>query len=656
MSAGTPPTTSARQTGGADIAPGTTSTIGTSPTNDTEHTASTDQRPGPTGRAASGEHRHAASADGRRSAPTASADSTGSAGTSTATPSTATMRLDAAIPARGLARSRTAAAALILAGRVTIDGVPVVKASTPVTASSHIVVDAEDEWVSRAALKLVGALDAFGVDPRGRTVLDVGASTGGFTQVLLARGASRVIALDVGHGQLAPAIAIDDRVAVVEGVNARNLTRDDYLALDPAAERTSLVVGDLSFISLRMVLPALVAAVPADEFVLLVKPQFEVGRTGIREGIVRSASLRQDALDERPLGRLGPGPRNGGRGGVPDRRDARQPRVPRASPARCRGEPDRMDPPGDGTGRGSAMSDERHILLVSHTGRRDSIDAAVEVCDILHDAGLTPVMPFDEYADIRRAEASVGQVDILGVDVRPDEIEIVIVLGGDGTILRAAELARGTKAPIVGVNLGHVGFLAESERDGLAETVERALTGEYKVEERVALQVDVVVGNEIVYSSWALNEATVEKASRERMLEVVTEVDGRPLSSFGCDGVVFSTPTGSTAYSFSGGGPVVWPDVDAILMVPLSAHALFSRPIVVGPDRVLAVEVLRRTSGVGVLWCDGRRTHDLPPGARVEVRRSPEPVRVARIKDAAFADRLVAKFRLPVAGWRGPAA
>lgn len=279
--------------GGADIAPGTTSTIGTSPTNDTEHVASPDHTAG-TDPMASAET-STVSADGS----TVGADSsTGSAGTSTSTamPSTATMRLDAAIPARGLARSRTAAAALILAGRVTIDGVPVVKASTPVTASANIVVDAEDEWVSRAALKLVGALDAFGVDPRGRTVLDVGASTGGFTQVLLARGASRVIALDVGHGQLAPAIAIDDRVTVVEGVNARNLTRDDYLALDPAAERTSLVVGDLSFISLRMVLPALVDAVPADEFVLLVKPQFEVGRTGIREGIVRDASLRQDAL------------------------------------------------------------------------------------------------------------------------------------------------------------------------------------------------------------------------------------------------------------------------------------------------------------------------------------------------------------------------
>jgi len=297
---------------------------------------------------------------------------------------------------------------------------------------------------------------------------------------------------------------------------------------------------------------------------------------------------------------------------------------------------------------------DRHILLVSHTGRRDSIDAALEVCDILHDAGLVPVMPFNEYADIRRAEATIGVVDILGVDVQAEDLEIAIVLGGDGTILRAAELVRDVNAPLVGVNLGHVGFLAESERDGLSDTVHRALAGDYHVEARVTLQVDVVVGNAVVYSSWALNEATIEKAARERMIEVIMEVDGRPLTAFGCDGVVMSTPTGSTAYSFSGGGPIVWPDVDALLMVPLSAHALFARPIVVGPDCVLAVEVVRRTSGVGVLWCDGRRTHDLPPGARVEVRRSPRPVRVARLKDAPFTDRLVAKFRLPVDGWRGP--
>lgn len=206
------------------------------------------------------------------------------------------VRLDALLAARGLARSRTVASKLIQDGRVLVGGRAVLKPSTPIASDADIEVDAADEWVSRAARKLVGALDAFGVDPSGRVVLDVGASTGGFTQVLLARGARRVIALDVGHGQLHPSIALDERVAVVEGTNARNLTRADYLALDGTAAETSLVVGDLSFISLRLVLPALAEAVPADEFVLLVKPQFEVGRGGVREGIVHDTGLRNDAL------------------------------------------------------------------------------------------------------------------------------------------------------------------------------------------------------------------------------------------------------------------------------------------------------------------------------------------------------------------------
>jgi 23S rRNA (cytidine1920-2'-O)/16S rRNA (cytidine1409-2'-O)-methyltransferase len=206
------------------------------------------------------------------------------------------VRLDALVAARGLAKSRTAAAKLIQAGRVTVAGTAVVKPSAPVEPAAPIEVDTEDEWVSRAARKLVGALDTFGVDPTDRVVLDVGASTGGFTQVLLSRGARRVVALDVGHGQLDPVVALDTRVAVVEGVNARNLTAEGYAGLDPAAGETSLVVGDLSFISLRIVLPALAEAVPADDFVLLVKPQFEVGRGGVREGIVRDPALRSDAL------------------------------------------------------------------------------------------------------------------------------------------------------------------------------------------------------------------------------------------------------------------------------------------------------------------------------------------------------------------------
>jgi len=137
------------------------------------------------------------------------------------------------------------------------------------------------------------------------------------------------------------------------------------------------------------------------------------------------------------------------------------------------------------------------------------------------------------------------------------------------------------------------------------------------------------------------------------MLELTVEVDNRPLSTWACDGVVVATPTGSTAYAFSAGGPVVWPDVEALLLVPLSAHALFARPLVVGPASTLAIEVIADNEGTGVLWADGRRTTDLPRGARLEVHRSPEPVRFARLSAAPFTDRLVAKFDLSVHGWRG---
>jgi NAD+ kinase len=269
---------------------------------------------------------------------------------------------------------------------------------------------------------------------------------------------------------------------------------------------------------------------------------------------------------------------------------------------------------------------------------------------------VTVVLTETERRDLGAAGCSIGGALLLGDDVTVVDLELVVVLGGDGTILRAAELVRGTEVPLLGVNLGHVGFLAEAEREDLGDTIDRVIDRRWDVEERLALEVRVRQDNEVVHTDWALNEVTVEKAARERMLEVVMEVDGRPLSSFGCDGVVVSTPTGSTAYAFSAGGPVVWPTLDAILCVPISAHALFARAIVVPPTSVLAVEVLRRTPATAVLWCDGRRMFDLGVGARVEVGASPTPVRLARLhKDRdRFGDRLVRKFDLPVAGWRGP--
>ncbi|HWU31384.1 MAG TPA: NAD kinase, partial [Marmoricola sp.] len=193
------------------------------------------------------------------------------------------------------------------------------------------------------------------------------------------------------------------------------------------------------------------------------------------------------------------------------------------------------------------------------------------------------------------------------------------------------------------------------ESDGVDSMIDAVVSRRYTIEERLTLDVQILRGKTVVGSTWALNEASVEKEARERMLEVVIEVDGRPLSRFGCDGVVCATPTGSTAYNFSAGGPVVWPTVEALLMVPISAHALFARPLVVAPSSVLAVEVLADTQGAGILWCDGRRRVELPPGARVEVRRGKRSVRLVRLHEAPFTDRLVAKFDLPVEGWRGAA-
>ena len=302
------------------------------------------------------------------------------------------------------------------------------------------------------------------------------------------------------------------------------------------------------------------------------------------------------------------------------------------------------------------MTDEspgRRVLVIAHTGRAEVREVARACVQSLTQHGIAVRLLADEAADLD-LESADGLVETTRPDQTPGEgCELVLVIGGDGSILRAAELTHTTCTPLLGVNLGHVGFLAEAEQEDVESTISAIVERAYTAEDRLTLDVRVLQGKEVAFSTFALNEASVEKAARERMLEVVVEVDGRPLSRWGCDGVVCATPTGSTAYNFSAGGPVVWPEVEALLMVPLSAHALFARPMVVAPTSVLAVEVLSTTEGAGVLWCDGRRTFDLAPGARIEVRRGQRPVRLVRLHQAPFTDRLVAKFDLPVEGWRG---
>ena len=307
----------------------------------------------------------------------------------------------------------------------------------------------------------------------------------------------------------------------------------------------------------------------------------------------------------------------------------------------------------------------RRVLMLTHPGRAQARDVACEMVHALTGHGIRVRLLKEEAEALGLSDnPAVELVDdpapagpsgglAAGLPDPSAECELVVVIGGDGTILRAAEVAHHSGTPILGVNLGHVGFLAEAEVDDVGSTIEAIVHRRYTAEDRLTIDVSVFRDGERVAHTFALNEASVEKAARERMLEVVVEVDGRPLSRWGCDGVVCATPTGSTAYNFSAGGPVVWPGVEALLLVPISAHALFARPLVVAPTSVLAIEVMSPPQASGVLWCDGRRTVDLPTGARIEVRRGEHPVRLVRLHEKPFTDRLVAKFGLPVTGWRG---
>ncbi len=294
----------------------------------------------------------------------------------------------------------------------------------------------------------------------------------------------------------------------------------------------------------------------------------------------------------------------------------------------------------------------REVLLVVHTGRQDTRRAAEKLAGWFADAGITLRVLEREAPDL---DAACYQRVVPVTTKAAEGTELVFVLGGDGTLLRAAELARPAGVPVLAVNMGRVGFLAEADSDVLEEAVSQVIAQRYEVVDRMTVDVTASLGNRVLAKTWALNEASVEKSSRERILDVRIEVDNRPVSSFGCDGVLCATPTGSTAYAFSAGGPVVWPDVQALLVVPSNAHAMFARPLVVSPDSRIAVEV-DPSGHPAVLCCDGRRTFVLPPGARVEVVGGEIPARLVKLRQGPFTDRLVEKFELPVQGWRSPRA
>ena len=280
----------------------------------------------------------------------------------------------------------------------------------------------------------------------------------------------------------------------------------------------------------------------------------------------------------------------------------------------------------------------RNLLIVCNPSRVDAVVAAVELQQNLASTfGIYTISEVDIPGLIRSTVATLP------------EIEVAVVLGGDGTMLRAAEVAQERDIPLLGVNLGHVGFLSEVERTRTADVIEALVNKSYVIDPRITLGYTVERDGKVVSSGWALNEVTVER-ERATMVELFLEIDNRPISRWGCDGLICSTPTGSTAYAFSAGGPILWPEVDALVVLPISAHALFSRPLVISPKSKIAVSI---ESSEAFLSADALRKFALVRGDRVVVTKNPPIIRLAHLKNTLFSDRLVAKFKLPVEGWRG---
>ena len=285
----------------------------------------------------------------------------------------------------------------------------------------------------------------------------------------------------------------------------------------------------------------------------------------------------------------------------------------------------------------------RSVILVLHPSRPEAHDWAAKVVRDLNSRKID-VFTASEIA-IDGAKRKTDQE--LKNSVR--DSELVLVLGGDGTILRGTEIAHGSDVPVLGVNLGHVGFLAQIQRPSIESLVDAIDKKLYKTERRMTLSYKIERKGALVGEGWALNEVAIER-NTESMIELFVQIDHRPLSRWGCDGVICATPTGSTAYAFSAGGPVVWPDVEALVLLPLAAHALFSDPMVVSPESEIAIDV---ESDTGVISADGLRKFQLNSGDRVLMTSEKTFVSLALLEDVSFTDRLVAKFKLPVDGWRG---
>jgi len=274
------------------------------------------------------------------------------------------------------------------------------------------------------------------------------------------------------------------------------------------------------------------------------------------------------------------------------------------------------------------MSNQRAILLLVNAAREEAKGAAEIISKILISAEFKIYAPAD-------------------TDV--PNVEVVLVLGGDGTILRGAEFSLKQNIPLLGINLGHVGFMAEVEAFTFENVAQAIIDKDYVLDPRMLLTFQVKRGKNIIDQGWALNEISIERKSTT-MAELFVQIDDRPLSRWGCDGIICATPTGSTAYAFSAGGPVLWPEVQAMVLLPIAAHALFAKPMVIAPSSTIGITI---ESADASLSADALRKIELEKNDHIQITKNSDQVILAHLKSTIFTDRLVAKFKLPIEGWRG---
>ena len=518
------------------------------------------------------------------------------------------VRLDQLLVERGLVETRSRAQALVLAGKVRVgDGDAVRLDRKPgdlIAADTSLAVTEPAPYVSRGGHKLAAALDAFEIDPAGRVALDVGASTGGFTDVLLQRGATRVYALDVGRGQLAETLRRDPRVVSMERTNARELTAATL------PEPIDIATIDVSFISLDLVLgPVAATLAPRGSIVALVKPQFEAGRGRTDHGVVRDPAIHREVL-ERTVESA--------------RRHGLGTRAVIASPITGpEGNREFLVHLGSGPGLRGDRREDRHgdrAMTVTRIGfaYNPTIEAAIELS--ARAVGWCQVRGIDHW------QAQSGDQEVLVRELATTDA--LVVLGGDGTFLRAVRAVAEVDVPILGINLGKVGFLSKAEAGELDGVLAKITEGRFTIDERMALEGRILRDGKPIDDARhvALNDIVVARGSLARVCRLDVAIDDTHLATFIADGLVVASPTGSTGYSFSAGGPILDPVSRNLVVTPIAAYLSAIRSVVVSPKQMVRCTVVDAYEAL--VSVDGREDIPVRVGDVVEVHAVERPIRL----------------------------